>query len=339
MSVRDFTVALGIAVIAMAASTAYPCSIPVFRYALDRWPADGYRLEVPQSAMSDPELAELLRNLGDDSPVNLEVVAPSDASPTISRLLFPRSDAAVWSGTLNPVTFKQLTESPARSEIAKRLLAGESGVWILIESGNKDTDDSHAARLEKRLAFLENVASLPTIDPSDPSNQLGPGPELRVKFSLLRVARADTREETLRAMLVGPSPDSSVNPTGPLAGVVFGRGRVLGFWPADELGDDSVDQACLYLLGACSCQVKQLNPGWDLLLSTHWDEELMKYSETHEPPSSVPAEPIAETVVIEGATEPEVSEPSGNSGVKGTTIAMVGAALFLGSLFALRLRR
>mgnify|MGYP001547592114 CR=1 FL=1 len=32
---------------------------------------------------------------------------------------------------------------------------------------------------------------------------------------------------------------------------------------------------CLFLLGACSCRVKFMNPGWDLLMDVDWDEKLM----------------------------------------------------------------
>ena len=32
--------------------------------------------------------------------------------------------------------------------------------------------------------------------------------------------------------------------------------------------------SCMFLLGACSCQVKRMNPGWDLLLNVDWDGAL-----------------------------------------------------------------
>jgi hypothetical protein len=60
----------------------------------------------------------------------------------------------------------------------------------------------------------------------------------------------------------------------PLLAPIFGRGRVLGAWPASEMGDEQIEEATLFLLGACSCQVKSQNPGWDLLLAVEWDREL-----------------------------------------------------------------
>src|SRR5712672_4699059 len=48
------------------------CSVPVFRYALDRWPADAFRLEAPPAVFQSGPLATELRNLGQISPLNLE---------------------------------------------------------------------------------------------------------------------------------------------------------------------------------------------------------------------------------------------------------------------------
>jgi hypothetical protein len=62
--------------------------------------------------------------------------------------------------------------------------------------------------------------------------------------------------------------------TEPWIAVVFGRGRVLGAWRAADFQDDEIEEVCLFLAGACSCQVKRQNPGWDLLLRCDWEERL-----------------------------------------------------------------
>jgi hypothetical protein len=137
----------------------------------------------------------------------------------------------------------------------------------------RETDDRAASVLEKRLHYLEQVAQIPPVDPTDPSGQLGPGPALRAEFSLLRIRRGDAAEQPFVAMLAGPKGDVA-NVAGPWFALVFGRGRVLGAWPAEGFGDEQIDEACLFLLAACSCQVKRMNPGWDLLLNVDWNESL-----------------------------------------------------------------
>lgn len=323
-----------------AAGVASACSIPVFRYALDHWRPDSYRLQLDRTpSAEEPELDHLLRNLGDHSSINLQLIASTDGGSTSSRLLFPKHGTEIWSGTLDTTNFNQLVDSPARAEIARRLADGQSGVWIVIESGNKELDDAHTSRLKNRVAFLQTAATLPMIDPSDPSNQLGPGPELRIDFSILRLVANDARESLLKKMLLGPTQEISMPSTEPVAAVVFGRGRVLGVWPMETLGDDAIDSACLYLLGACSCQVKQMNPGWDLLLSFNWDEHLQEFAETHAPRGGKQFDSSpTETVVFEGAAPSSQGNPNQETTRRGIFLVMATAALLAAGFIVRRMR-
>ncbi len=251
-------------------ATMHACTIPVFRYALDRWPADKFRLEVSKADAQDPAVSRFLRNFTDSTPINLDPVRLSTDGP--SQLLAPHAEAGappVIGGPLG-TTLEQIIDSPARTEIVRRILAGENGVWVLVESGQREADEAAARTMEKRLGYLAQVAALPQIDPDDPSSRLGPGPALRVGFSLLRVKHDDPAEQPFLKMLAGPK----AAPAAPWFAMIFGRGRVLGAWPAEGFGDEQIDEACLFLLGACSCQVKRMNPGWDLLLHADWDEKL-----------------------------------------------------------------
>ena len=294
-----------------AASAAFACSIPVFRYALDRWKADPFALEISATDAKDESVARFLRNLTDSSPLNL---APSRSDDEgLSRLAFPHAapDAApAWSGKLDGTTLPRITDSPARAEIVKRILAGECGVWVLVESGQRAADDRAAAALEKRLRYLEQVAQIPPIDPSDPTSQLGPGPALRVKFSVLRIKHGDVAEEAFTSMLAGPNHDME-NANGPWLALVFGRGRVLGAWPAEGFGDEQIDEACLFLLGACSCEVKRMNPGWDLLVNVDWNESLHALGFPPPPPAALqkPAAAPEQEKPNPDAPKPEAAKP------------------------------
>ena len=309
------------------------CTVPVFRYGLDNWQADAFRLEVPASALTDPKLADFFRNLGTAQPANLEV---KTGSSTEARLLFPHPEESkspvLWTGALTPASLAALIDSPARKEIARRVLAGESVVWVLAESGNKAEDDAIAARVEKRLRYLEQVAILPRIDPNDPSSKLGPGPALRVKFSLLRVPGAPVSdparskatqpnagsetgapsETLLLKMLAGPKPAAELA-TGPWLAAVFGRGRVLGAWPATDFGDAEIEEASLFLLGACSCQVKRQNPGWDMLMNVNWTEELIAAAQKATATGATPVPAATPDVTVEPVTvkiQPQAATPA-----------------------------
>ena len=278
------------------ASAALACSIPVFRYALDRWQADPFALEISADDAKDEAVAKFLRNITDSTPLNLMPSRSNDEGP--SHLAFPHAapdTTPAWSGKLDGTTLPRITDSPARAEIVKRILAGECGVWVLVESGLRAADDRAAAALEKRLRYLEQVAQIPPIDPNDPTSQLGPGPALRVKFSLLRIGHDDESEKTFTAMLAGPN-GYMENANGPWLALVFGRGRALGAWAAEGFGDEQTDEACLFLLGACSCEVKRMNPGWDLVLNVDWNESLHAMGIPPLPPEALqkPPAPVAE---------------------------------------------
>ena len=269
--------------VAFAAFTSitFGCSVPVFRYALDRWPADMFRLEAPPAVFQTEPLATELRGLGQVSPLNLDAVRIADAPPdSTARLTFPARDgdepATAWSGVLSPSTFKTLVDSAGRKEVARRILAGDSAVWVLVESGKREADAAAAELLTKRLGLIESAAELPPIDPNDPSSRLGPGPALQAKLSLQRIRREDPAEAAFIAMLAGPEGLGALPKDEPFAALVFGRGRVLGAWPAEKLSADLIEEASLFLFGACSCEIKNLNPGWDLLLNVDWDTELEK---------------------------------------------------------------
>ncbi len=255
----------------LAGGIASACTVPVFRYALDRWPADPYRLEAPAGWMEGKAGAGL-RKLLDENRTELEVLPLAEAGAS-ARLLMPGEGPAVWSGVLDE-NATALLVSPARQELVSRILAGESMVWVMVTSGDDHADRKFEGILNARLEYLQRVAAIPEQDPTDPESKLGPGPGLRVGFSFMKVNRDDPEEQVFLRMLAGPQGEL-LEKEEPFGGVVFGRGRVLGAWPAGELNEEGIDEVSLFLLGACSCRVKFQNPGWDLAIALDWDEALL----------------------------------------------------------------
>jgi hypothetical protein len=186
-------------------------------------------------------------------------------------------DKPIWSGTLDAASLDSLLESPARKELAKRILEGESVIWCIVV-GEKPEDTAAAERIQKRLKFLEQVVQLPPQDPNDPDSQLGPGPPLKLKLTTLRVKRDDPAEKLFCAMLAGPKCADALAKGEAFAAPVFGRGRVLGAWRVADLDEAAIEDATIFLTGRCSCRVKNQSPGWDVLLNVDWDHALEKAS-------------------------------------------------------------
>lgn len=218
-------------------------------------------------------MVRLLIPLRGNGEANIRIEDNPDPSAIESRLLFPHHDTAVWSGTLDATTLPPMLDSPARRELLQRILSGDSVVWVVCTT---EADKAEADRVEKRLRFLEKVATLPLQDPNDPDSQLGPGPPLKLKFSVLRVSLDDPAERVFAAMVAGPKQQDLMSKGASFAGPIFAKGRVLGSWALSELDDTAIEDATLFLIGRCSCRIKNENPGWDVVLRTDWEKALAK---------------------------------------------------------------
>jgi hypothetical protein len=261
------------------------CSVPVFRYALERWPASPYQVSLrPGNSPAPPQRALLEQLVHPAVPANVLVksrdafkATDSSAQPGTPPWLMVRyPDAeenarAVWEGPLSPAAVPLLLDSPERRELVRRLARGDSVVFLLLRGEDVMADDAAAALLDRELPRLEKTIVLPEPTGEGPAVQ-SPLP-LRVAFSTLVLSRSDAAERLLVELLVrGEEGLDQVR--APIVFPIFGRGRALGPLYGPDLTGEQIEQAARFLCGACSCQVKELNPGFDLLLSADWDDIL-----------------------------------------------------------------
>jgi hypothetical protein len=82
---------------------------------------------------------------------------------------------------------------------------------------------------------------------------------------------------------------------------VFGRGRVLWALVGAGIAKENIAEAGEFLTGPCSCQVKSLNPGCDLLLAADWESALLGLGPP-EPPAEPP--PLTSVSSFSGALDP-----------------------------------
>ena len=257
------------------------CDVPVFRYALERWPAAAYNLTAFTGGSLSTGEAGAARSCGEffngqDLWTNLQFKLDSTAADRQKRLALSyrltrdrRLD--IWSGPLTEANVRRVADSPARDKIARALLGGQSAVWVLLECGDADRDRAAAALLEGELKKLENTLTLPeAVSASTP----GDLPELEIGFSMLRVSRLDPDEQVLVNMLSATEPDLGDYADQPMAFPVFGRGRVLYALVGDGIDRENIYEACAFLVGPCACEIKDLTPGMDLLISADWQSAL-----------------------------------------------------------------
>lgn len=339
-------------VIPMLAATALlACSVPVFRYALEHWEADPYQAVVfhrgaltPDQqarvqALKPPANAVETANLGvttvdvsaEMSPDHAEIwkAQPKDAELPRVVLRYPRStglrtdlaampleEAAAW----------RIADSPARQEILGRLGEGQSAVWVLLESGDKAADDAAEKLLKERLDYLLGVLSLPQLDAQDIANGLVSvgQDDLRLDFSVIRLSRDNQDERALTAMLMGSEEDLHGLAGQPMVFPVFGRGRALYALVGKGIAPETIEEAATFLIGKCSCQVKEQNPGIDLLFTADW-KKLAQASPLLERELPSLAELAKEAEPVTVTTQPAPAAPASG----GVSWPVVGAVVLL----------
>lgn len=285
---------LAVASVLAVACEAMACSVPVFRYALERWPADPYRLTVfHRGALTEGQKAVVdgVSRRADDglvnvavSLVNVEAAVPEAVAGVWKALggvelpavavqypAMSRADDVVEKGALTGAFMQQLLDSPVRREVSRRILQGDSVVWLLLESGDRRRDDEVCMLLKSESDRLAGELKIPAVDPEDSRTE--GNVELKIVFSTIRLSRTDEAERFLVRLLVGIGSGFG-EAAGPVIFPVFGRGRVLCGLAGGEISADSLEQVAVFLTGACSCEVKSMNPGMDLVVSADWDGQL-----------------------------------------------------------------
>jgi len=289
----------------LSAAAALACSVPVFRYAIEHWRPDAYRVFVYHDQDLSPADQMLLDKIAAEAKAGANIQAQtidlrkpleptdkarweshSDASLPQMIVQLPAGigggEAPVAASNWNEAELNDLINSPQRTEIGQRLVAGEV-IWVFLESENAADNDRLFQILNDQLAIQQETLELPEIDDADLS-ELSADPEsLQIKFSIVRVSRSDAAEKWFVEMLLSIEPDlrdeELVNQA--MVFPIFGRGRALYALVGDGINADMIQQAATFLTGACQCTVKAENPGVDLLIPMPWDN-LIKVTEPME---------------------------------------------------------
>lgn len=316
------SIRLSLVCFVLLASSAWACQVPVFRYALERWAADKYEIlilhQTPLTESDRGRLDQMLQHAEDGNrmPANFvtRVVDISQAQ-TDERLLalwsqhagqsadpimvtlYPRNardipDRVADVSPFDDISVQRLIDSPVRRKLVEELLDGQSAVWIFVPSGHVERDEKALATLEQQLALHEKTLELPPQEEIEADEFYQPNTkiELKIGFSVVTLARDDPREQFLLRSLLGSESDLKQFDE-PLAFPVLGRGRVLYALVGKGIMAETIGMASRFVVGPCSCQVKEQNPGFDLLLAADWDTRLGVDTIT-QPPGELSREPV-----------------------------------------------
>lgn len=308
MALNNKCLATVLAASVILSGVALACNVPVFRYALERWKPDACEVFVfcdrDFDVEREPELSKLMAqsreknsNLAltisqsgiDNKPRHVELWETIRQLPGVKRpyvvvrtSVNDKQSVNSWHGPLKDFKAEHLLDSPARREISKRLLKGDSVVWLVLKSPAAERNAQVTNLLREELKKLAKTTPFPE-GLGLPGSELYSELPLLMQFSVMEVDASDPREQFLVGLFSGFEP-TAIKDQQPLVIPVFGRGRALEVLPADRLDAGMIGDLTRYLCGACSCQVKERNPGFDLLLQADWDRELFGVSGELPPP-------------------------------------------------------
>jgi hypothetical protein len=324
---------------------------------MDNWAADAYELIVFHSGALDEASQHLLQARESSTTANLRI-RPVDVDPEVdvesgtevgvasaldesTKAIWdaqqnrqlpwavlrmplhpydPSQNPPVWSGPFNEATLQAVCDSPVRKRVAKLALEGNAGVWVFLDSGDPAKDDPAFKVLQEQLEQVPRYLSEVALQ-LNPLLEEHPG---EYAFGMLRLTRDDPAEAVLVQMLLNTEPDLPELEE-PMAFPVYGRGRALYALVGAGINEPNIREACAFLVGGCSCLVKDQNPGTDLLMAVDWDAELQGA-----PVKEVEVAPLPSPEIIAAAEAQEAAvEEVAQTGVGGSVLIGLGVAFAL----------
>ncbi len=214
-------------------------------------------------------------NLDDKTAEVLKILNPEKFPFTI--IYFPENsdlENPLWTGNMTSEEAGIIGDSPARREIARRLLKGESAVWLLIEAGIDYKDYRILKLLSEEIKNIGNAPSAaanPLPPEADGKKEGGSEPKSQGRMSIVRISRDDAAEKTLLKMIADIEPEIMNVSNDPVLVPVYARGRILGLMSNDEISRESIKNKIELILGGGADREKGLSSGTALLLSVDWD--------------------------------------------------------------------
>ncbi|MEZ6141834.1 MAG: hypothetical protein R3B84_14780 [Zavarzinella sp.] len=292
-------------ILACFTADATACSIPVFRYALERWQPASFQVVI----FHDQEISEKDRTVfssalkpggevADKMPttlapwginatvhqVDLRKPLTKDAQAIYDRLppniTLPYvvvrdpsvvdTPALLWQGGLQKIDFQEIFTNKVRTQIASTLTRGN--VAVLVVKPGPDAAENNRLRtlLNDTIPKLEKTIDLPM--PSADGPQLLSAMPLYVGIEVVWLDDSTNKDLIFERNLLNLENDLDRH-RGSIVFPIFGRGRALcALYGKDLEKSSEIESAIKFLCRACSCQVKELNPGIDLLIQHPWDE-------------------------------------------------------------------
>jgi hypothetical protein len=289
-----------ICLLAGSAGLALACDTPVYRYAMYRWEPAPYEIYYFHDKPLDDQATQVQKlveaaSRSEEKPANLFFVAvsltddpelkkiPPDVRkawqdqpdrPIPSYMVVTPLGRKLYQGAMDEPILKAMLDSPARTEVAKQLAEGKAGVLIQLSGSDAAANDA-AEKVTKELITDVGAGKIelylpPGMGEATESSEEKANPGLQLGFT--KIARTEPAEKWLIDALLSIEDDLKTDEYAgqPMVFAVFGRGRALPPFVGKGITRENLLECVYFLTGACSCTVKDQNPGMDLLFAENW---------------------------------------------------------------------
>ena len=278
-------------------SVATACETPVYRYAMYRWqpaPYEVYFFHDQPAGEDDQRVEAMLTEFerGSENRANIAYIPvnitedPELASvpPDVKKAWLAREGeqlpsyfistpygVGISSENLDEARVQSLIESPARKSLAAQLETGKLGVFVMLTGKNSAENQAAEAILNGLVEEVREGKVSLYVSPADPSGGSEPT-EAKAKFDLglIKIDRDNVEEEWFVRSLLAMEPDLAEEER-PMVFLVYGRARALLPYIGKGITRENLIREVEFISGACSCTVKEQNPGVDLLVRYDWE--------------------------------------------------------------------
>jgi hypothetical protein len=343
------------ATLILATADAPACDTPVYRYAMYNWPAAPYRVYCFHRGEPDKDTAQtnrLLAELAGPNPpaanllfqaVDVAQKSQLDQLPERVRraweshakeplpihVVFTSWGAELSAGRLDPPAVPTLADSPLRKSIAELLAKGHVAVLLLLsgpdraenERAEKAAQEVIAQAAAGKIGVEESIAEepLPKGQPArpgqTPADAKAPDAPKGLKVGLVKLDRSEAAETWLVRSLCTVERDLPEAVGQPMVFPFFGRGRVLPPCIGKGITTENLTDQLALLAGACSCVIKDENPGVDMLFRWDWEATADALAAQEQESLGLPGgrRSLAPDSVVQFTPAAPQQEPSGKS--------------------------
>ncbi|NUQ60874.1 MAG: hypothetical protein HUU20_00185 [Pirellulales bacterium] len=292
-------------------SPASACTTPVYRYAMYNWASSPFvvcYLHRGEPDAQDEPVNRLLREAakGESTvanivlePINLDQWQPEKLPPPVREALESKNAGALpihvimtpWGAELAAERLDEraatgLLESPARKKLGELLDQGNAAVLLLLPGKDAVENERVEGVIRDTIAQAASgkipVSSAEEPMPGEASDTAGDDAKAaanRLNLATITVGREDAAEKWLVQSLMKIEPDLHEYIGEPMVFAVYGRGRSMEPYVGKGITSDNLCGLVAFLAGACSCMVKEQNPGVDLLFRWDWESTADRMAE------------------------------------------------------------